>query len=151
MALAEQNRLDEAEQLLASAGMLGPIATDILLTAALGGRGRLRLAQGDAPRAVEDLGAVPDRSARPFRQRVEPPWRPLLAEALVLADRGAEAAAEAEAYATLAAGWGTRRALGHAARMRALVAPREAGDRVARGSAARISRPATLASSSRAA
>ena len=56
---------------------------------------------------------------------MEPPWQPLLAEALVLADRSDEAAEEAEAYAALAAGWGTRRALGHAARMRALVAPRE--------------------------
>jgi DNA-binding CsgD family transcriptional regulator len=125
MALAEQGRLDEAERLLASAGMLGPIPTDVLLTPALGGRGRLWLAQGDAPRAVEDLAAARDRSAALFRERVEPPWQPLLAEALVLADRSDEAAEEAEAYAALAAGWGTRRALGHAARMRALVAPRE--------------------------
>jgi DNA-binding CsgD family transcriptional regulator len=43
----------------------------------------------------------------------------------VLAGRSAEAAAEAETYAALAAESGTRRALGHAARMRALVAPRE--------------------------
>jgi DNA-binding CsgD family transcriptional regulator len=125
MALAEQDRVAEAEQLLGSAGMLGPIPTDSLLTPALGGRGRLRLAQGDAPRAAEDLAAARDRSAALFRRRVEPPWQPLLAEALVLADRGDEAAEEAETYATLAAGWGTPRALGHAARMRALVAPRE--------------------------
>ena len=125
MALAEQGRLHEAEQLLESAGMLGPIPADVLLTPALGSRGRLRLAQGDAPRAVEDLAAARDRSAALFRERVEPPWQPLLGEALVLADRGDEAAQEAAAYAALAAGWGTRRALGHAARMRALVAPRE--------------------------
>jgi DNA-binding CsgD family transcriptional regulator len=122
---AEQNRLDEAEELLASADLLGPIPPTILLAAAFGSRGRLRLAQGDAGGAVEDLGAMLDRNAAHHRQRVEPPWRPLLAEALVLAGRSAEAAAEAEAYAALAAEWGTRRALGHTARMRALVAPRE--------------------------
>ena len=122
---AEQNRLDEGEQLLAAAELLGPIPPSILLAAAFGGRGRLRLAQGDADEAVEDLGAMLDRNATHHRRRVEPPWRPLLAEALVLAGRSAEAAAEAEAYAALAAEWGTRRALGHAARMRALVASRE--------------------------
>ncbi len=63
MALAEQGRLAEAEQLLGSAGMLGPIPTSILLTAVLGGRGRLRLAQDDPPRAVEDLAAARDRNA----------------------------------------------------------------------------------------
>jgi DNA-binding CsgD family transcriptional regulator len=125
MACAEQNRLNDAEQLLASAGLLGPIPPTILLAAALGSRGRLRLAQGDASGAVEDLTAMLDRNARHHRRRVEPPWRPLLAEAFVLAGRSAEATAEAEAYAALAAEWGTRRALGHAARMRALVAPRE--------------------------
>jgi DNA-binding CsgD family transcriptional regulator len=125
MACAEQNRLDDAEQLLASARLLGPIAPTILLAAALGSRGRLRLAQGDAEGAVEDFAAMLERNAAHHRRRLEPPWRPLLAEALVLADRSNEAAAEAEVYAALAAEWGTRRALGHAARMRALVAPRE--------------------------
>ena len=125
MAQAEQGRLAEAEELLESGGMLGAIPESALLTAAIGARGRLRLAQGDAARAIEDLVAARDRSAAWYRQRVEPPWSPLLAEALVLADRGEEAAEEAEAYARLAADWGTRRALGHAARMRALVAPRE--------------------------
>jgi DNA-binding CsgD family transcriptional regulator len=125
MVLAEQDRLEEAEQSLGEAGLLGPIAASILLAAALGSRGRLRLAQGDARGAVEDLGAVLDRNAAYGLPRVEPPWRPLLAEALVLADRTHEAAEVADTYATLAAQWGTRRALGHAARMRALVAPRE--------------------------
>ena len=124
LALAEQARLDEAEALLASAGMLGLIATDVLLTAALGARGRLRLAQGDAARAAEDLAGARDRSAALFRERVEPPWQPLLAEALMLIDRDEDAAAETEAYATLALGWGTHRAQGHLARMRALLAPR---------------------------
>jgi DNA-binding CsgD family transcriptional regulator/tetratricopeptide (TPR) repeat protein len=125
MALAEQGRLQEAQQLLASAGMLGHLAPSVLLTAALGSRGCLRLAQGDAHRAVEDLAEARDRCAAFFRQQVEPPWQPRLVEALVLADRRQEAAEAAEAYATLAAGWGTHRALGHAARMRSLVAPRQ--------------------------
>ena len=124
MVCAEQNRLDDAEQLLASEGLLGPIPPTILLAAALGSRGRLRLAQGDAEGAIEDLAAMLDRNAAHHRRRVEPPWRPLLTEALVLADRSNEVAAEIEVYAALAAEWGTRRALGHAARMRALVAPR---------------------------
>ena len=125
MALAEQGRLEEAEHLLASVGMLGPLPPSVLLTAALGSRGCLRLAQGDAQRAVEDLAEARDRCAAFFRQQIEPPWRPRLAEALVLADRRPDAAAAAEAYAKLAAGWGTPRALGHAARMRSLVAPRD--------------------------
>ena len=105
--------------------MLGAIPPSILLTAMLGCRGRLRLAQDDPVRAIEDLAGAADRNAAWFLRRVEPPWRPLLAEALVLADRREDAVGEAEAYAKLAAGWGTPRALGHAARMRALVAPRE--------------------------
>jgi DNA-binding CsgD family transcriptional regulator len=125
MALTEQARLDEAEQLLGSIGMLGPIAPNALFTVALGSRGRLRLAQGDTRRAIEDLAGARDRSAARFRHGVEPPWQPLLVEALVLSGRVSEAFDEAEAYATLAAYWGTHRALGHAARMRALVAPRE--------------------------
>jgi DNA-binding CsgD family transcriptional regulator len=125
MALAEQDRLEEAEQLLASVGMLGPLPPHVLLTAALGSRGCLRLAQGDAQRAVEDLAETRDRCAAFFRDQIEPPWRPRLAEALVLADRRQEAADVAEAYAALALGWGTHRALGHAARMRSLVAPRD--------------------------
>ena len=125
MAHTEQGRLDEAEALLHSLGMLGVIAPSALLTDMLGSRGRLRLAQGNAERAVEDLHAARERSAERYRQRVEPPWRPMLVEALVLADRGAEAIREAEDYAELAAQWGTPRALGHAARLRALVAPRE--------------------------
>jgi len=125
MTLSEQDRLAEAEQLLDSLGMLGPIATSLLLTAMLGSRGRLRLAQGDPSRAVEDLVGARDRNAPWLIQRVEPAWQPLLAEALVLADRVQDAADEAESYAKIAAVWGTRRALGHVARMRALVAPRD--------------------------
>jgi DNA-binding CsgD family transcriptional regulator len=125
MALAEQGRLAKAEDLLGSIGMLGPIPASLLLTPMLGSRGRLRLAQNDPSRAVEDLAGARDRNTAVFMKRVEPPWQPLLAEALVLADRVDDATAEAEAYAKLAAGWGTRRALGHAARVRALVAPRE--------------------------
>ena len=126
MALVEQARRDEAEQLLDSAGMLGPIPPNILLTAALGSRGRLRLAQGDAARAVEDLASACERNRAWGRARLEPPWRPLLAEALVLSDRVGEATEEAMSYTARAAEWGTRRGLGHAARMRALVAPRAA-------------------------
>src|SRR4051794_11662661 len=125
MVLTEEGRLDEAERLLGEAGLLGPVPPTILLAAALGSRGRLRMAQGDAGRAAEDLGSVLDRNAAYEMQRVEPPWRPLRAEALVLGDRTHEAAEEAETYAALAAEWGTRRSLGHAARMRALLAPRE--------------------------
>ena len=124
LALAEQNRLDEAEQLLDAAGLLGAIGPSGLLHPAVGSRGRLRLAQGDVHRAAEDLADAVERSTASFATRVEPPWQPLLAEALVLADRSSEAAAQADSYAERARYWGTRRALGHLARMRALVAPR---------------------------
>jgi DNA-binding CsgD family transcriptional regulator len=125
MALVERGQLTEAEQTLGSLGMLGPIPETVLLTAMLGSRGRLRLAQDDPSRAAEDLAGARDRNAKWLMQRVEPPWQPLLAEALTRADRDGEAADEAEAYADLAGSWGTPRALGHAARMRAMVAPRE--------------------------
>jgi DNA-binding CsgD family transcriptional regulator len=124
MALVEQGRLDAAERLLTSAGLLGPAAPGILLGAGRGGRGRLRLAQRDPDRAIDDLAAMVDHNAAYGLQRVEPPWQPLLTEALVLADRRDQAAEEADAYAALAASWGTQRALGHAARIRALIAPR---------------------------
>ena len=119
LALVEQGRLDEAERLVPEA--IGPSG---LLQAAVGSRGRLRLAQGDFARAIDDLAEARDRGAAYYRLRVEPPWQPLLAEALVLAGRPAEAAAEADAYAEAAAHWGTPRAQGQLARMRALAAPR---------------------------
>src|SRR3954470_2021157 len=123
MALVEQGRLDAAERLLESAGLLGPAAPGILVGAGRGGRGRLRLAQRDPERAIDDLAAMVDHNAAYGLQRVEPPWQPLLIEALVLADRRDQATDEAEAYTALAASWGTPRALGHAARIRALIAP----------------------------
>jgi DNA-binding CsgD family transcriptional regulator len=124
MALAEQGETAEAEQLLAAEGMLGAIGPSRLLDAAVGSRGRLRLAQGRAELAVDDLADARDRSLAVFARLIEPPWQPLLAEALVLAGRGADASAEAQGYAERAAAWGTRRARGHVARMQALVAPR---------------------------
>lgn len=124
MALSEQPRLDEAERLLGAAGMLGEIPPSLLVTAALGSRGRLRLAQADPDRAVADLAAIVDRNAARGRERVEPPWRPLLTEALVLAGRAEEASEVAAVYGELAERWGTPRAHGHVARLRALLAPR---------------------------
>jgi DNA-binding CsgD family transcriptional regulator len=124
MALTEQGRLDEAERLLGAAGMLGQMPPGVMVIAALGARGRLRLAQGDPSRTVEDLAAAVDRNTAAGLERVEPPWRPLLAEALVLAGRTEDAADAAAAYGQLAAAWDTPRAQGHAARMRALAAPR---------------------------
>ena len=124
IALAEQGEIVEAEQLLAEEDMLGPIGPSALLDAAVGSRGRLRLAQGRLELAIDDLADARDRSLAWFARRVEPPWQPLLAEALVLAGRTAEAADEAAGLRRRAAVWGTRRALGHSARMRALVAPR---------------------------
>lgn len=132
MALSEQNRLDEAEGLLASVGMLGEIPTSIMLVAAQSSRGRLRLAQRDATRAIEDLSAALERNETWAQRRLEPPWRPFLAEALVLTERTEEASVEAHAYASRAREWGTHRALGHAARMRALVAPRAKAIRLLR-------------------
>jgi DNA-binding CsgD family transcriptional regulator len=125
MALVERGRLDAAERALETAGLLGPAPPGILLVASRGSRGRLRLAQGDPLRAIDDLAVMVDHNRAYGLQRVEPPWQPLLIEALVLADRRDQAAEEAEAYATLASSWGTRRALGHAARISALIAPRE--------------------------
>ena len=124
MAMAEQGAIVEAQNLLAAVGFLGPVPPSGLLHAAVGSRGRLRLAQGEPAAAAADLADARDRSAAWFRLRVEPPWQPLLVEALLLAGHTADAAAEAQAYAEPAAYWGTPRALGHLARVRALVAPR---------------------------
>jgi tetratricopeptide (TPR) repeat protein len=124
MAMTEQNRLDEAEQTLANAQLLGPVPPSVLFTVALGSRGRLRLAQHDLEPAIDDLRALLDRNAARDQQRVEPPWQPLLAEALALASRTSEAAGHARTYKALASEWKTNRALGHAARMTALISPR---------------------------
>jgi DNA-binding CsgD family transcriptional regulator len=96
-----------------------------LLHAAIGIRGRLRLARGDLLRAIEDLTVARDRAAASYPRRVEPPWQPLLAEALVLAGREADAAAEVEAFAGAVMHWNTPRAHGRLARLRALLAPRD--------------------------
>src|SRR3954447_20130860 len=63
MVLVEQGRLDPAERLLESAGLLGPTAAGMLPGAERGGRGRLRLAQGDPQRAIDDLAAMVDHTA----------------------------------------------------------------------------------------
>jgi DNA-binding CsgD family transcriptional regulator len=124
LARTEQGRLAEAGELLERAGMLGRLPRRFPWTDAVGSRGRLRLAQADAGPAVQDLAEARDQSAAWFPHRVEPPWRPLLVEALVLAGDTAAAAAESEAYSALAARWGTPRARGHLARLRALTAAR---------------------------
>jgi DNA-binding CsgD family transcriptional regulator len=124
MALAEQGELADAERLLATEDMLETVAASPVLVAAVGSRGRLRLAQGRLDLAIDDLAEARDRSRARFARLLEPPWQPLLAEGLALADRTDEASEEARDYAARAAEWGTRRALGHAARLRALVAPR---------------------------
>ena len=126
MAMAEQDRHREAEQTFADADLLGPVPPSILFTAVLGSRGRLRLAQLDLERAIDDLDAVLERNAARGQRRLEPPWRPLLVEALALAGRHQEACEHVRAYRAMAAEWGTRRAHGHAARLTALISPRAA-------------------------
>ena len=120
LARVEQGELDAAEALIPDT--IGPSG---LLNVAIGVRGRLRLARGDLPRAIEDLAEARDRSAAYYPLRVEPPWQPLLVEALVLAGREAEAAKEVEAFVLAVAHWNTPRAHGQLARLRALLAPRE--------------------------
>ena len=86
LALVERGQLDEAQALVPET--IGPGG---LLAAAIGSRGRLRLARGELDAAIADLTEARDRDAAGYRLRVEPPWRPWLAEALVLAGRTAEA------------------------------------------------------------
>ena len=125
MALAEQGRLDEAEQLLGSAGMLGPIPPSILLTAALGSRGRLRLAQGDAAardrgsrrRAGSQRGAVPASASSRRGSRCWP--RRSCSPTAATRPPGGRGLRGARGRLGHAPGARTRR------RMRALVAPRE--------------------------
>jgi tetratricopeptide (TPR) repeat protein len=124
LAMSEQGRLAEAEQTLASARMLGPVPPSVLFTAILGIRGRLKLAQHEPDQAIDDLAEVLERNAGWGHRRVEPPWQPLLTEALVQAGRTREATEHARAYNDLAREWGTHRAHGHATRLQALVSPR---------------------------
>ena len=109
LALVERGQLEEAQALVPET--IGPGG---LMSGAIGSRGRLRLARGELDAAITDLTGARDRDAAGYRLRVEPPWRPWLAEALVLAGRTAEAEREAEAYAVAAAHWGTARAQGSA-------------------------------------
>ena len=86
----------------------------------------MRLARGDLPRAIEDLAEARDRAAAYYPLRVEPPWQPLLAEALVLAGRARRSGRRGRGLRPAAAAhWGTPRAHGQLARLRALLAPRE--------------------------
>lgn len=121
LTLAERGRHDEAAALVGR----GPLSPSGLLAATAGARGRIALARGDLARAVADLADAQAWASAYYRLRVEPPWQPLLAEALLLSGRTDEAVAETAAYAGAAAHWGTRRAQGHLARMRALTASRE--------------------------
>jgi DNA-binding CsgD family transcriptional regulator len=125
MVRAEQGRLDDGERLLAEADLLGSLPPSVLLAAALGSRGRLRLAQGRTNDAIDDLTALLGPGAAYGWPRVEPPWRALLVEALVRADRVHDATEQIGVYQQLATRYATRRAAGHTARMQALIAPRE--------------------------
>ena len=116
---------DEAERLLADAGLLGQLAdTTTLTTTVYGVRGSLRLAQGRFDDAAEDLRTAHERNIAFWgRARLEPPWRALLVEALVGAGDRDAAATEAKALQARAREWNSPRAIGVALRVRALTVP----------------------------
>ena len=104
LALVEQGQLDEAEA-LSPGHDRAERACCTRRSASAGGCGSpaatWRVRSRISPRRATATAAY-------YPLRVEPPWQPLLVEALVLAGRDAEAAAEVDAFAR------RRRALGHA-------------------------------------
>jgi class 3 adenylate cyclase/DNA-binding CsgD family transcriptional regulator len=120
-ALIDRGELDEAESLLAPAGPAGELSdyqgNNLLLMA----RGRLRLTQGRATEAAEDLIELGRRcEAWTLRNPAAFPWRSHAALALSLHDRE-RAIALAEEEIELAAAFGAPRALGISLRAAGLV------------------------------
>jgi DNA-binding CsgD family transcriptional regulator len=148
--LLERSDVAEAAALLDPLAISDHPAGAYFLHAARESRARLRLAQGQAAEAVEELLALGrDLEAIGVCNPSIAPWRSLAATALLRVGRGEQARSLAEEEVALARRWGAPRALGIALRVQGLAV----GDvevlaeaaRVLEGSAARLEHARALA------
>jgi DNA-binding CsgD family transcriptional regulator len=132
LALIEQERLDEAEAVLAGLPWAGVVPDHGAFTPLMFARGSLRLARRDTEAALTDFLEC----GRMFARDLAPnpslaPWRSGAARALAALGRTPEALALAEEEHELASHYGAPRALGIALRTLAAIGPTE--QRIARG------------------
>jgi DNA-binding CsgD family transcriptional regulator len=116
-ALVEQGELDEADKLLADAGVGGEVPDIAIFNLPLYARGRLRIARGERASGVADVTSAGRREERVGgRSPGGIPWRSTAAEALVGGGDRDEARTLAEEELELARRLGSARATGVALR-----------------------------------
>jgi ATP/maltotriose-dependent transcriptional regulator MalT len=141
--LVERGDVAEAAALLDPLPISGHPAGAYFLHAARESRARLRLAQGRAAEAADDLLALGrDLEAIGIGNPSIAPWRSLAATALLRVGRGEQARALADEEVALARRWGASRALGIALRVQGLAAADV--DRLAEAAAVLEGSPARL-------
>jgi DNA-binding CsgD family transcriptional regulator len=111
-ALLERGRTAEAQELLEQTGLEGTLPGAMNFNLALFARARLRLEQGRAGDAIDDLHQVGARYEKWGIGRPVPPWRSLLARAHWAKGDEREARAWAERELAAASEWDTPRAVG---------------------------------------
>jgi DNA-binding CsgD family transcriptional regulator len=114
--LVERGRLREADELLASAGMAGDVPELLGFNWLLWSRGRLRLAQGEVDRGLDDLFDVGRRHAVAGLLPAREHWRAAAAPALAARGERERAVELAEEGLRLAGTLGTARLRGIALR-----------------------------------
>ena len=116
-ALVEQGELDEADRLLADAGVGGEVPDIAIFNLPLYARGRLRIARGERASGIADVTTAGRREERVGgRSPGGIPWRSTAAEAIVGGGDREEGRDLAEQELELAWGLGSRRAIGIALR-----------------------------------
>jgi DNA-binding CsgD family transcriptional regulator len=119
--LAERGDGEAAAEVLRRLGLDGPLPDTAQLYEARLAAGLTRVASGQVRAGIDELRAVGQRwEAIGARNPDMAPWRPHLAQALLLLGRRDEAGAVAEEHAALARAWGAGRPLARALRVRAM-------------------------------
>lgn len=125
--LIELGRLDEAQELLDTAGSQGAVPENIMGIYLLLAQGGLFLARGNAEAAVPMLCEVDNRARGWLDRTLLLPYRSLLALARAQLGEVEEARRLAAEELEIAGAWGTPGVVGAAQRVAGLVAERESG------------------------
>jgi DNA-binding CsgD family transcriptional regulator len=119
--LAERGDGDAAAEMLRQLGLDGPLPDTAHLYEARLAAGLARVARGQVREGIDDLRAVGRQwEAIGARNPDLAPWRPHLAQALLLTGRRDEARVLADEHAGLARAWGARRPLARALRVQGM-------------------------------
>ncbi len=125
--LIEQGKLDEAQEVLDTAGSRGAVPESIMGIYLLLAQGGLLLARGNAEAAVPVLREVDNRARGWLDRTLLLPYRSLLALARAQLGEAEEARRLAAEELEIARAWGTSGVIGAAQRIAGLVAEREPG------------------------